>query len=99
MPFLYKNAQGGALDIMALDIWTDRPIDRAMANQITWKLVDAVAADLGATEAARLKWRQKGRGVPSVWQIKIANALMADGVPVSLADFADLPLTPGRIAA
>ena len=70
-----------------------------MANHLTWALVDGVAADLGATEAARLKWRQKDRGVPAVWQIKIANELMRRGVPVALADFASLPENPGRIAA
>lgn len=70
-----------------------------MAIQLTWNLVDATAAELGAKEPARLKWRQKGRGVPPAWQIKIVGALMAKGVPVSLADFNSLPETPGRIAA
>lgn len=70
-----------------------------MAIHLTWKLVDEVASELGATEPARLKWRQKGRGVPPVWQIKIAQELMERGVPVSLNDFAGLPENPGRVAA
>jgi hypothetical protein len=70
-----------------------------MANHLTWKLVDETAADLGAGESARLKWRQTGRGVPPVWQIKIARELMAQGIPVSLDDFSRLPENPGRVAA
>lgn len=70
-----------------------------MANQITWQLVDAVAADLGASEPARQKWRQPGRGVPPIWQIKIVQELMRRSVPASLDDFAGLPENPGRIAA
>ena len=70
-----------------------------MANHLTWQLVDTVAADLGANEAARLKWRQRDRGVPPAWQIKIARDLMNRGVAVSLDDFAKLAPTPGRIAA
>ena len=70
-----------------------------MANHLTWQLVDNVAADLGAQESARLKWRQKGRGVPAQWQLKIARELMVRGVPISLDDFAKLVSTPGRIAA
>jgi hypothetical protein len=70
-----------------------------MGNHLTWQLVDAVAADLGATESARLKWRQRGRGVPPAWQIKIVGELMRRGVAVALADFATLEPTPGRIAA
>jgi hypothetical protein len=70
-----------------------------MANHLTWQLVDSVAADLGAQESARLKWRQKGRGVPAQWQLNITRELMARGVPVSLDDFSKLESTPGRIAA
>lgn len=70
-----------------------------MANHLTWKLVDEVAADLGAGESARLKWRQTGRGVPPVWQIKVARELMGRGVAVSLDDFSHLPENPGRVAA
>ncbi len=70
-----------------------------MPNTLTWKLVDDTAASLGVNEAARLKWRQAGRGVPAVWQIKIVRELMMQGVPVSLDDFATLPENPGRIAA
>lgn len=70
-----------------------------MANHLTWSLVDEVAASQGATEAARFKWRQPKRGVPPSWQIKIARELMQRGIPVSLDDFARLPVNPGRIAA
>lgn len=70
-----------------------------MANHLTWQLVDTVASELDATEAARLKWRQKGRGVPPAWQIKIARELMNRGIAVSLDDFASLPENPGRVAA
>jgi hypothetical protein len=66
---------------------------------LTWKLVDDTAADLGANESARLKWRQRGRGVPPAWRIKIVEDLMQRGVPVSLSDFDRLGPTPGRIAA
>jgi hypothetical protein len=70
-----------------------------MSHSLSWKLVDDVAADLGATEAARIKWRQRGRGVPPVWRIKIVERLMAAGTPVALSDFDRLPVSPGRIAA
>jgi hypothetical protein len=70
-----------------------------MSNHLTWALVDDVAADLGAGESARFKWRQPKRGVPAVWQIKIMRELMKRGVPVSLDDFARLPENPGRVAA
>lgn len=68
-------------------------------NTLNWRIVDDTAAELGASESARLKWRQAGRGVPSEWRIKITQALMARGVPVALSDFDDLPENPGRIAA
>ena len=70
-----------------------------MSNHLTWALVDETAAALGAGESARLKWRQPKRGVPPSWQIKIVQALMANGVPVSLDAFANLPANPGRIDA
>lgn len=70
-----------------------------MAETLTWKLVDDIAADLGANEPARMKWRQAGRGVPANWQIKIVRELMTRGVPASLDDFAKLPTNPGRLAA
>lgn len=66
---------------------------------LTWRIVDDIAAELGANQSARLKWRQAGRGVPAEWKIKITQALMARGVPVALADFEMLPENPGRIAA
>jgi len=64
---------------------------------LTWQLVNSVAADLGAKEEARLKWRQ--RGVPPKWRISIAQELMRRGIPVALGDFDKLDLNPGRIAA
>lgn len=64
---------------------------------LSWRVVDDVGAELGANDSARLKWRQ--RGVPSKWRISIAERLMQRGVPVALADFDRLELTPGRIAA
>jgi hypothetical protein len=68
-----------------------------LENTLTWRTVDDLAAELGAKKDARAKWRQ--RGVPSDWRIKITQALLARGVPVSLADFDTLPEKPGRIAA
>lgn len=68
-----------------------------MQTNLTWKLVDDTGATLGAKADARMKWRQ--RGVPSSWRIKITEALMAQAIPVSLTDFDQLDLTPGRIAA
>lgn len=68
-------------------------------NALTWAVVDKTAEALGATETARLKWRQPGRGVPPAWRIKIAEALMAAGVPVALSSFDQLESNPGRIAA
>jgi len=68
-------------------------------NTLNWRIVDDIAAELGAKDYARAKWRQSGRGVPAEWKIKIAQAMMARGVPVSLSDFDRLPENPGRIAA
>lgn len=70
-----------------------------MSNTLTWLVVDQVAAELGATKPARAKWRQPNRGVPADWRIKITQALLARGVPVSLGDFDALQEKPGRIAA
>ena len=66
---------------------------------LSWKIVDDIAADLGAGKDARLKWRQREAGVPPKWRIAIAQELMRRGVPVALADFDNLETTPGRIAA
>lgn len=68
-----------------------------MATNLNWKLIDDIAASLGVSTDARLKWRQ--RGVPPKWRIQIAEAMMGRSIPVSLADFDQLELTPGRIAA
>lgn len=71
-----------------------------MPNTIlTWKLVDDVAAELGATEASRLKWRQPGRGVPDAWRIRIYETLTERGEDVSFDGFSQLEVKPGRIAA
>lgn len=68
-----------------------------METNLTWRVVDDAANDLGVGQEARLKWRQ--RGVPPKWRIRIAESLMARSVPVSLSDFDRLELNPGRIAA
>lgn len=68
-------------------------------KQLTWALVDRVAASLDATEVARRKWRQTGRQVPHEWRAKIIDKLAAEGVTVRFADFDALPETPGSIAA
>lgn len=70
-----------------------------MTDHLTWKLVDETAAALGASDAARLKWRQAGRGVPAEWRAKIADALRETGIDVRFDDFGTLPANPGRIAA
>lgn len=66
---------------------------------LTWHLIDQIAGELGATVATRRKWRQEGRGVPSAWRIRIAEAQMACGKPIALGDFEKLEANPGRIAA
>ena len=70
-----------------------------MANHLNWKIVDDIAAELGASVSARHKWRQRDRGVPLEWRLKIVTELCARGAPVSIADFDGLPVKPGRIAA
>lgn len=66
-------------------------------EQLDWRTVDTMGAELGASEASRLKWRQ--RTVPPAWRIKIAEALEARGKGVPLSAFDRLPNNPGRIAA
>ena len=66
---------------------------------LTWPVADRAAGELGASEVARRKWRQEGRGVPAVWRIKIAEHLAASGTPILLSDFDKLEVNPGRIAA
>ncbi len=90
---LWKVVRHVVLD--RLDDLSNKP-DMA-ESPLTWKLVDDTGADLGANEATRLKWRQ--RGVPSKWRIDVVQALMARGIAVGLADFDRLELRPGRIAA
>jgi hypothetical protein len=68
-------------------------------SELTWKLVDEIAAEMGAGEASRRKWRQRQAGVPSKWRIAITQDLMRRGIPVALSDFDKLETTPGRIAA
>ena len=64
-----------------------------------WTTVNEAACRLGVTAAARLKWRQGGRGVPPVWRIRIPSLLAERGAAVAMRDFDALPVTPGRIAA
>jgi hypothetical protein len=54
-------------------------------TSLTWSIVDETAAELGAKQWARLKWRQ--RGVPADWKIKITQKLMSQGIAVALSDF------------
>lgn len=68
-------------------------------NTLNWRVVDDIAAELGAKQEARAKWRQQGRGVPAEWRIKITQAMMSRGFPIALSDFDRLPENPGRIAA
>ena len=68
-------------------------------HSLSWALVDQEAQALGAGRWQRLKWRQSGRSVPSIWRIRIVEALMKRGVAVSLSDFDRLEPLPGRIAA
>lgn len=72
---------------------------RMSETTLTWRIVDTTAAELGASESARLKWRQRKRGVPADWRIRITQSLMARGIPIALSDFDLLPRNPGRIAA
>ena len=72
---------------------------RMSENALTWAVVDEIAAELGASEPARLKWRQVNRGVPASWRMAIADRLGEKGFRPSSADFDALPSTPGRIAA
>lgn len=85
---------------MGLDRLDELSNHSGMSNStLNWRLVDEVAASLGAGEAGRLKWRQRDTGVPPKWRISIAQELMRRGIPVALADFDKLDTTPGRIAA
>jgi hypothetical protein len=69
-----------------LDLLDDLSNLRPMAKQtLTWPLIDAVAAELGATPAARAKWR--ARRVPFKWQVKIMDALEPRGVRFPSSDF------------
>lgn len=75
------------------------PLIASMQKALDWKLVDDIAATLGAEAETRRKWRQRDSGVPQAWRIKIVEALARDGHTVSFAAFDDLPQNPGRIAA
>lgn len=65
---------------------------------LTWEIVDAIAADLGASAATRRKWRQTNRQVPNNWRIRIAEVLKARGDSVDFSAFDDLPPRPGKLA-
>lgn len=84
-----------------LDLLDDLSNHVATMNKpiLTWTLVDDTAVELGATEAARRKWRTSGRQVPFEWRMKIIEALAAKDMAIVSADFDRLPETPGRIAA
>ena len=66
-------------------------------SPLTWQKIDQIAAELGATEPARLKWRQ--RKVPHDWRIRIFEKLTEAGENVAFSDFDMLESNPGRIAA
>lgn len=64
---------------------------------LTWEVVDAAAEQLGASDAQRRKWRQRGREVPAAWRIRIAEHLTNGGTPAQPADFDSLAPRPGRL--
>ncbi len=64
---------------------------------LSWELVDATAATLGATAAQRRKWRQIGRQVPDAWRIRIVNQLKVEGREIAFEAFDELPPRPGRL--
>ena len=47
------------------DLSNMQPMNQRIQNK--WPMIDALAASLGASRAARLKWRT--RGVPYRWQL------------------------------
>lgn len=80
------TAHGFARDTLSLTIGAELDKLSCMVNdQLTWELVDAVAADLGAKDEARRKWRD--RGIPADWRIKIAQQLEIGGRAFTASDF------------
>jgi hypothetical protein len=65
-------------------------------TNLTWQKVDQVASELGATEFARAKWRQ--RQVPHDWRIRIFERLTDDGENVRFSDFDALESTASKAA-
>jgi len=63
-------------------------------TNLSWPVVDNIAASLGASDAARRKWRQ--RGIPYLWQIKLATALTASGDNVDISAFERLSPRPSQ---
>jgi hypothetical protein len=87
-----------AIRHVGLDIKDNTSLYVVMQNeQLTWAIVDNVAATLGVDAPARRKWRQ--RRVPFEWRFKIIEKLATDGVTVTGDAFDALPINPGRIAA
>lgn len=53
------------------------------------RLIDDLAAELGASEAARKKWRQ--RGIPHRWRIPLIEAAAERGITLVGGDFDRCP--------
>jgi len=67
-------------------------------SEISWPLIDTLAAELGAKERARLKWRQRGVSLP--WQIKIVEHARSSGIEAVTFDaIQSLPRSQPRAAA
>lgn len=78
---------------VVLDILDELSNHFAMTQTaLDWRLVDQIADSLGATEAARRKWR--ARQVPYKWRLAIVGELNAAGRSVNVADFDKLQ-SPG----
>ena len=50
------------------------------------KLIDQIGAELGASDAARAKWPQ--RGVPHKWRLPIMQKAAERGMSITVSDFA-----------
>ena len=49
------------------------------------KLIDQIGAELGASDAARAKWSQ--RGVPHKWRLPIMQKAAERGLSITVSDF------------
>lgn len=55
-----------------------------------WQFIETVAAEMGAKEEARRKWRERGR-VPHRWRLPIMEAARAKRVKLDSAIFDNVP--------